>query len=122
MSEALYLCVRDGQVVVLEIVRILIINKASLALLKKGLWSRCHQVTFPGQTGSTQAEMKANNQLKLTFNDLPDNRRFDLYIAEISTAGTLSQAKHISQVRFYIDSLRPPQGKGGFTNDEVGPS
>ena len=87
---------------------------------QKGLWSRCHQVTFPGQTGSTQAEMKVNNQLKLTFNDLPDNRRFDLYIAEISTAGTLSQTKHISQVRFYIDSLRPLQAKGNITNDEVG--
>ena len=88
---------------------------------EEGTWSRCHRVKFPGQVGSTQAEMTADHQLKLTFNDLPDNRRFDLYVAELSTAGTLSQAKHVQSVRFYIDALRPSKiTSWQISNDEVG--
>ena len=88
---------------------------------EEGTWSRCHRVKFPGQVGSTQAEMTADHQLKLTFNDLPDNRRFDLYVAELSTAGTLSQAKHVQSVRFYIDALRPSKVTSWqISNDEVG--
>ena len=81
-----------------------------------GDWTRCHDVQFPGQTQSTVAELKTNNQLKLTFKGLANNKRYDLQVAELSTAGTLSQiliptlsggSNSNNNYRFYIDSSRP---------------
>ena len=84
----------------------------------QGKWTRCHKVKFPGQSGTTQAEMTTSNRLRLTFNDLPDNKRFDLYVAELSTAGTLSDQEHIS--RFYIDAKRPTIKNRSIPDDDVG--
>ena len=70
----------------------------------EGSWQRCHEVKFPGQSGATDATLLANDRLKLKFNDLPENRRYDLYIAEMSSL-ELSEKHRIA--RFYIDGQRP---------------
>ena len=82
-----------------------------------GNWSRCHQVKFPGQPANTKA-LLTNNTLKLTFEDLPPNRRYDLNLAEMSMAGTVSPQKFVA--RFYIDAKRPEISDRTVKGDDVG--
>ena len=74
--------------------------------VKKGAWQRCHNFKFPGQSGSTQAKLLSDNKLELTFNDLQDNRRYDLYITEASFL-ELGKSHRLKGARFYIDAKRP---------------
>ncbi len=82
-------------------------------------WRRCHNFKFPQQSGSTTASLLANNKLRLTFNDLQENRRYDLEMIEVSTLER-SASKHIFS--FYIDAKRPTidSNSRDITNDAVG--
>ena len=82
-----------------------------------GNWSRCHQVKFPGQTSNTKAAL-TGNKLKLTFENLPANKRYDLNIAEMSMAGTMSFQELVA--RFYIDAKRPQITGRTVKGDDVG--
>ena len=80
-------------------------------------WQRCHNFKFPGQASATDALLLANDQLKLTFNNLQDNRRYDLYFTEVSFLETPLKRRI---ARFYIDAKRPVIGGQNIVDDDVG--
>ena len=96
-------------------------------------WQRCHELEFPEQTGSTDAELSEDDKLKLTFNNLKENRRYDLSIKEVSmlewSKSSVELYPNESQifigvsgievVRFYIDAKRPTVSLG-ILGDTVG--
>ena len=93
-------------------------GKSVSCTYKEGKWSRCHKVKFPDQVANTKAEMTSNSSLKLSFDDLQENRRYDLYIGELSTAGTFSQVNHVA--RFYVDAKRPNITQRKIPDTDVG--
>ena len=96
-------------------------------------WQRCHELEFPEQTGSTDAELSEDDKLKLTFNNLKENRRYDLSIKEVSMLEWSKRSVElypnesqifigvsgIEVVRFYIDAKRPTVSLG-ILGDTVG--
>ena len=84
----------------------------------EGQWSRCHKFKFPGQTANTKAEMTGSQKIKLTFEGLPENKRYDLYVASLSTDGTLSPSTHVA--KFYIDAKRPEAHDAQIPDTDVG--
>ena len=97
-------------------------------------WQRCHELEFPEQAGSTDADLSEDDKLKLTFNDLKENRRYDLSIKEVSMLEWSKRSVElypndnkaligiggIETIRFYIDARRPEVVKYGIPGDEVG--
>ncbi len=102
--------------------------------VKETGWQRCHELKFPEQNGDTKAELLGDDKLKLTFNDLTENRRYDLSITEISMlewskrSVELQPNKNqtnigiggIKTVRFYIDALRPQAASHEIPDGDVG--
>ena len=102
--------------------------------VKEANWQRCHEFKFEEQAGSTDAELLADDQLQLTFNNLKENRRYDLSIKEVSMlewskrsvkldpneSRVLIGVDGIETIRFYIDAKRPTIASLGILGDTVG--
>ena len=102
--------------------------------VRETMWQRCHNLRFPDQNGYTNAELFADDKLRLTFNDLTENRRYDFFITEVSMlewskrsvelAPNTSQANTgisgIKTVRFYIDAIRAQATSHTIPGDDVG--
>ena len=86
----------------------------------RGPWQKCHQVKFPGQGGSTSStflDSSGNDiKLRLKFNNLPPNRRYELEVIEASQLG-VTNPRQIVKSRFYLDAKRPTSSVSIDGND-----
>ena len=97
-------------------------------------WQRCHTFKFEEQNGNTDAKLSAGDELELTFNNLTENRRYDLSIIEVSMlewsrasvelnpndSSTNIGIDGIDTIRFYIDAKRPEIVSHIIDDDDVG--
>ena len=97
-------------------------------------WQRCHTFKFEEQNGNTDAKLLADDKLELTFNNLTENRRYDLFIIEVSMlewsrasvelnpndSSTNIGIDGIDTIRFYIDAKRPEIVSHIIDDDDVG--
>ena len=87
---------------------------------KLGRWQRCHDIQPTGsdQEWTYAPELKNPQVLGMTFNDMKVDRRYELYVAEFSMAGSKLREKQVS--KFYIDAIRPEIKDRMIMNDAVG--
>ena len=89
-----------------------------------GRWQRCHDIQpkpSSDQAWTFKAKLALNSKskeiLKLQFDDMKDNRRYELHVAEFAIDGRKARSK---KMMFYIDGSRPVLGSKEILGDEVG--
>ena len=83
-------------------------------------WQRCHDIQpkpSSDQSWTLKSKLKSKQVLTLQFNDMKENRRYDLNIAEFAMDG---EKLRTQKIIFYIDAKRPYIDSREFTNDNVG--
>ena len=85
-------------------------------------WQRCHDIQpkpSSDQSWTLKSKLKSKQVLTLQFNDMKENRRYDLNIAEFAMDG---EKLRTQKIIFYIDARRPYVDSREVTNDNVGTS
>ena len=83
-------------------------------------WQRCHDIQpkpSSDQSWTLKSKLKSKQVLTLQFNDMKENRRYDLNIAEFAIDG---EKLRTQEIIFYIDARRPYVDKREIIDDDVG--
>ena len=87
---------------------------------EKGRFQRCHNINpkpSSDQEWTFKSKLESEQVLVLQFNDMKDNRRYDLNVAEFAIDGEMLRSQKFI---FYIDQRRPYIGDRQITDDDVG--
>ena len=88
---------------------------------EEGLWQRCHNIQpkpSSDQSWTLKSKLKSTQELELQFDDMKENRRYDLNAAEFAIDGEMLRTQKV--VVFYIDARRPFVNHREFTDSNVG--
>ena len=88
---------------------------------EKGRFQRCHNINpkpSSDQEWTFKSKLESEQVLVLQFNDMKDNRRYDLNVAEFALDGEILRSSQ--KFIFYIDERRPYVGDRQITGDDVG--